>query len=293
MFKKAIADVLSAVLCASALLSGDIPVSRQTALSPESVPAAQEPSGEGIQGTNSLSRYLTQQPADNQAAVQPVRASAADPYFVVTNVDFDAETGLIRAVTSQSEDCRLLVMFADQDAPANVYKVELSVRAGEYVTTEGSADPSLLPEFYTVTAQLIDRIGSPAGEAFHLNTYTREVQGILEKDVTDFEPEQVINFDADDSTNFVVLSDETVKAESTADTNTLISADYDQNVYVFGSIDESIRTLNQGQFFYIQPTADDIIAISVQDVTIDGDTATVTGSNEIDDMFDFIKLEID
>ena len=65
MFKKAIAGVLSAVLCTSALLSGGFPVSRQTASEPADT-AVQEPSGEGLRGSNSLARYLSQQPAENQ-----------------------------------------------------------------------------------------------------------------------------------------------------------------------------------------------------------------------------------
>lgn len=293
MFKKAIAGVLSAVLCASALLSGGVPVSREAAMQPEQAPAAQEPSGEGVQGTNSLSRFLTQQPVDNLAAAQPLKAVAAEGFFAVTGLDYDAETGLIRAVTSQSEDCTLLVMFADEDNPANVYKTEFAVRAGEYVTTEGSADLSRVPAYFTITAQLVDRIGNPLGEVFRLTTHTREIQEIIEKTVSDFAPEQVVNLDEDENTNFIVLTEDTVQPETDADTNTLISADYDQNVFVFGNIDNSFRSLNEGQYLYIQPTEDDIIAVSVQDVTVDGDTATVTGSDEIDDMFDFIKMEVE
>lgn len=292
MFKKAIAGVLSAVLCTSALLSGGFPVSRQTASEPADT-AVQEPSGEGLRGSNSLARYLSQQPAENQAAAQPLKASAMEGVFAVTGLDFDAETGLISAVTSQSEDCRLLVMFADEDQPTNVYQVEFSVREGSYVTTEGSADLSRVPAYYTLTAQLTDRIGNPLGEVYRLTTHTRAVQEIIDKTVSDFESEQVVNLDEDETTNFIVLSEDTVHPETDADTNTLISADYDQNVFVFGSIDESFRSLNEGQYLYIQPTEDDIIAVDVQNVTIDGDTATVTGSGEIDDMFDFIKLSIE
>ena len=292
MFKKAIAGVLSAVLCASALLSGGVHVSRETASEPAGS-AVQEPADGSFQGTNSLSRYFAQHPADNQTAAQPLKASAAEGFFAVTDLDYDAETGLIRAVTSQSEDCRLLVTFADEDAPANLYKVTFSVSAGEYVTTEGSAELSCVPAYYTLSAQLVDRIGNPLSEAFRLTTQTREMQEILDMTAFDFAPEQVVNLDEDESTNFIVLSEDTVQPETDDDTNTLISADYDQNVFVFGNIDNSFRSLNEGQYLYIQPTEDDIIAVSVQDVTVDGDTATVTGSGEIDDMFDFIKMEVE
>ena len=289
MFKKTIACMVSAVLCASALLS-DAQFSRHDVQEqpPAAAPDSTEP---GLRGSNSLARYLAQQ--GNQQQPKPLKAEAAECLFAVTNLEFDRETGLIRAVSSQSEDCSLLVSFADQDHPANIYKTEIPVRTGEYSESFGSADPALLPEYFTVRAQLVNRIGLPVGQPFVLNRFTREMQEILEKDVSDFEPEQVVNFDDDETTNFLVLSDDTVRAETTAVSNTLVSADYDQNIYVFGNIDERIRTLEQGQYFYIQPTDTDIISTNVQEIVIDGDTATITGSDEIGDMFDFIKIEIE
>ncbi|MBR3446743.1 MAG: leucine-rich repeat protein [Oscillospiraceae bacterium] len=289
MFKKTIACMVSAVLCASALLS-DAQFSRHDVQEqpPAAAPDSTEP---GLRGSNSLARYLAQQ--GNQQQPKPLKAEAAECLFAVTNLEFDRETGLIRAVSSQSEDCSLLVSFADQDHPANIYKTEIPVRTGEYSESFGSADPALLPEYFTVRAQLVNRIGLPVGQPFVLNRFTREMQEILEKDVSDFEPEQVVNFDDDETTNFIVLSGDTVRAETTAVSNTLVSADYDQNIYVFGNIDERIRTLEQGQYFYIQPTDTDIISTNVQEIVIDGDTATITGSGEIGDMFDFIKMEID
>ena len=79
-----------------------------------------------------------------------------------------------------------------------------------------------------------------------------------------------------------------------ADTrNTLISADYDHNVFVFGDIDETVRSLKNGQFFYIRPSEEDIIATQILDIEIEDDTATITGADNIDEMFDFIKIEIE
>lgn len=279
--------MVSAVLCTSALLS-DAQLSRIDVQEqpPAAAPDSTEP---GLRGSNSLARYLVQQGSQQQP--KPLKAQAAEYFFAVTNLDFDRETGLIRAVSSQSEDCSLLVSFADQDHPANIYKTEIPVPAGEYTASSGTADPALLPAYFTVQAQLVNRIGLPVGQPFVLNRYTREMQEILGKNVSDFEPEQVVNFDDDETTNFLVLSDDTVRAETTAVSNTLVSADYDQNIYVFDNIDESIRSLEQGQYFYIQPTDTDIISTDVQEIVIEGDTATITGSGEIGDMFDFVKIE--
>ena len=299
MVKKAIAGVLSAVMCATTLLY-DAPFgSRNTAQEGEQAPAASTGVQEkmGLTGSNSLSRYLarqgTEQAAEAKHAAQPLKAAAADAVYAVTNLDFDRETGIIQVTSTQSEAATLRASFIDEDSPANVYTVDFGVPAGEYVHSTFSADPAQLPEYFTVSVQLIGRAGLPLCKAFEIKTYHREMQEIIQTEASDFAPEQVVNLDEDETTNFIVLSEDTVRAETTEESNVLVSADYDQNIYVFDHIDESIRSLEKGQYFYIQPTEDDIISTDIQDIVIDGDTATITGTGEIDDMFDFIKIEID
>ena len=121
MFKRVIAGVLSAVLCTSALLY-DMPLSSRE---PQTVPheppsAVLDALTEGPAGSNAFARYLTQKQADNPSAAQSLKADAAESRFAVEDLEFDAETGLICAVTTQSEDCKLIVSFTDQDRPANV-----------------------------------------------------------------------------------------------------------------------------------------------------------------------------
>ncbi|MBR3448700.1 MAG: leucine-rich repeat protein [Oscillospiraceae bacterium] len=298
MMRKAIAGVLSAVMCASAMLSGVPSGSRNTAQEGEPGPAASQDAqtNPGLTGSNSLARYLAKQGAEqaaSQPAAQPLKASAADAVYAVTNLDFDRETGMIRVTSTQSEAAKLLVSFIDEDNPANVYSAAYDVPAGEYVHSTFTADTAQLPAYFTVSARLTGRAGLPLCKAVEIRTYHREMQEITEKDTSDFAPEQVVNLDEDETTNFIVLSEDTVRAETTADSNILISADYDRDIYVFGHIDDSIRSLEQGQYFFIQPTDDDIISTDIQDIVIDGDTATITGTGEIDDMFDFIKVEIE
>ena len=284
---------MSAALCSAALLR-EAPMSGTEPAAEQPVPAASQ-ENMTLTGSNSLSRYLakqgTEQAANTPPAAQPLAASAADAVFAVTDLDFDRETGVIRVTSTQSEAVTLRVSFIDEDHPANVYTVDYGTAAGEYVHSVFSADISRLPEYFTVQAQIVGRAGLPLCRAFELKTYHREMQEIIRTEVSDFAPEQVVNLDGDGTTNFLVLSEDTVRAETTADSNILVSADYDRNIYVFDHIDDSIRSLEQGQYFYIQPTGDDIISTDVREIVIDGDTATITGTGEIDDMFDFIKIE--
>ena len=72
----------------------------------------------------------------------------------------------------------------------------------------------------------------------------------------------------------------------------LLSADYDNGVFVFENPDDTIKNLKSGESFYIQPNENDVITIIVGTVEFNGNQATLRASDEpIDDMFDFIKLE--
>ena len=290
--KKMIAGVLSAVLCTTAMLSGSLaPVSKKAADSGGTASKQSRP--DDLQGENALTRYLVQHTQDADTRMQPIKAAAADAVYGIGNLDFDAETGTVRVTTTQTLGCKIAVTFTNDDDPSQTYKLEQHVAAGEYVSTEIAADKSRIPAYFKLSAQLVNTAGIPICKPFHLKTFTRSVQEIREKVVSDFDAEQVVNLDESDRTNFLVLSEDTVRAESTAGSNTLVSADYDQNVYVFDHIDDSIRSLESGEYFFIQPTESDMIAVNVRDVEVDGDTATVSGTNEIDNMFEIIKIELE
>ena len=97
MFKKAIAGVLSAVLCTSALLTPDLDlVGRNAAQTPAASPASvQNAADTGLAGSNAFSRFLaqkSQQPTSGaMRKAMPLKASAAEEsYFTITDLKFDA-----------------------------------------------------------------------------------------------------------------------------------------------------------------------------------------------------------
>ena len=112
---------------------------------------------------------------------------------------------------------------------------------------------------------MIDKKGKVISNTFKLDKYTKIMQEIATTDIHDFDGEQVVNFDDNDETNFLVLSEETVKAECSEEENTLASADYDSSTFVFENINESIRYLQNGDLLYIQPDDENIIAVAVDD----------------------------
>ena len=302
MFKKLIASALSATfLCSSVMLDRviepqivhDVPLAENTKVSTNQNETKKHKSGQyDLEASNSLGKYITNvAPLNNDNVGVQAKTLDTQLEFSVTNLGFDDKTGTIAVASSQTVDCKVSVKFINEDTGELAQEVTADVKAGESVLTEAKADISKLPEYYSVSAQLVDKMGNPVGNVFKIDTYTRMIQEIKATDIHDFNAEQVVNFDESEKTNFLVLNENTVKAESSENENTLVSADYDNNTFVFDNIDDTVKNLKEGEYFYIQPSKDDIIAVSVDNISIDGDQATISGNNNIDDMFDFVKFE--
>lgn len=63
--------------------------------------------------------------------------------------------------------------------------------------------------------------------------YMRFMQELNEATIYDYNDDRLVNLDENEDTNFFVLSEDTIRAVSTEEENTLVSADYDNGIYVF------------------------------------------------------------
>ena len=292
MIKKLLASTLSAIFVASSVITGNNKYVIECDKRQSDVILSDGKNQYDLQATNSLGNYITQSVKDNNINpdIKPLSNHNSET-FNITNLGFDAESGIIVATSTQTQDCMIVFSFIDEGTNKIIQEVKRNVVKGEYVLTEAKADIASLSQYYTVQAQLIEKKGKVISNTFKLDKYTKIMQEIAATDIHDFDGAQVVNFDDNDETNFLVLSDETVKAECSEEENTLVSADYDSSTFVFENINESIRYLQNGDLLYIQPDKENVIAVSVDDIDIDGDTAIVKGSDDIDDMFEFIKIE--
>ncbi len=302
MLKKLIASVLSATfLCSSVMLDRVIEpkIVRDVSLAEKGgdltdakTPEKHKPGQYDLEATNSLGKYITNvSPLNNPNYIAQNTAIDPEGKYEVGNLGFDNLTGQIAASSTQKTNCEIRFTFVNEENNTIATQISQPVNAGDSVLTTAYADISKLPQYYIVQAQLFDSMGNPISNIFKLNKFTKQIQEIIATDIHDFNPEQVVNFDESEKTNFLVLNEKTIKAESSENENALISADYDNNEYVFDKIDDSIKNLKEGDYFYIQPSDDDIIAVTVDNITIDGDKATIKGNSDIDDMFDFVKFE--
>lgn len=246
-----------------------------------------------VKGNNSIGKYIEKMSLQEEKdGIQPLNLKASVDEYKVAGIDFDLSTRKLTAITTQSKACTLKIEFINDDNAQDIYEMKAPVGVGERSETVLTVDTAVLPEFFEVRAVLVDNYGNELSERYILSKYMRFMQELNEATIYDYNDDRLVNLDENEDTNFFVLSEDTIRAVSTEEENTLVSADYDNGIYVFENINDSIRYLSEGDYFYAQPDDTDVVAVNVESIDVDGDTATIKGGSDIDDMFDVIKIEI-
>jgi len=290
--KKIIASAAAAVTTISALTTGftgirNVPVNR-------TAPSANELNEATLEAGDSIGKYIKGLTDDTGKSSQPagMTASAADINCSVTDLTFDPETFIATAETTQSASCRLKVTLTDDITGIEAASGEFPLTAGENTISEVKLPVLVLPDYYLVTAVIVSNSGVPLSAPFNFKEYTKEMQEIRALTVYDFEEDRVVNLDENTDTNFVVLSDDTIMPESSDTVNTVVSADFDTNTFVFDNVDETLSGVEKGQPLYVRMDDGASIAVEVVDVKEDDGRLTITGSDEkAEEMFDIIKIE--
>lgn len=292
MIKRLISGALSLLICSSMFTSEGIGQKPKSAIPQADNPVSSDMDYK-ISSTNSLGNYIS----DAMNSQNTLNASASNVQvnegYAINNLGFDNQTGEVIVKSTQPQNCTILVTILEEETNKKACEVKSEVEKGENIITTAKIDISLLPQYYIVKVELVNKKGKSLCTPFTKNTYTKEMQEIIATDIHDFDEEYVVNFDESENTNFLVLSEETVKAESTDEINTLSSADYENGIFVFENADETLKNLEEGESLFIQPNENDIIAVSVDNVEINENNQIVIEGNDdnIDEMFDFIKFE--
>lgn len=290
-FKKVIASATAAITLISALSFGgiesafqnDTPVKGSGASGAEPVSFA---------GNDSLGRYISRYASQNRTKGRQLSAAAATQSYVITGLKFSPDKLTAYADSSQSTKCRLRVTITDEADGRICTEKDILVSEGSDIISEVNFKGTELPEYYYVSAVLVDIFGTVLTNPFRISDYTREMQEIYATKATDFEEDKVVNFDEKNNTNFMVLKDDTVMSESSSEINTIVSADYDNGVFVFENPDETLLNVQEGQNLYVIDDEKNSIAVNVQSIDVEDDVVTVKGSDDnYDEMFEFIKIE--
>jgi len=289
--KKILAGVLSTIMCLTSVIvvdsvgEGHI---ESDFVTPAKEPVKAENGGLTVGSNGLLSNYI-----DNTIAMQ--QPTNVDNFSILSGT-FDNENGTLRIESSQAVDCTIMVKFFTDDEEKNcICSLNEDVKAGNRVISEISVDKTVLPEFYSIEVSLVGTFKEVLSPVYHINKYTASIQDIISKDIHDFNPEYVVNLDEREDTNFLVLSESTIIAESNDKKNVLVSMDEENGEYVFEQTDEEIEALQPGDNFYIHPENSEAIAIEVENISFEDGKAIITQTDNdeevFDEMFEFIKID--
>lgn len=192
---------------------------------------------------------------------------------------------------STQKDAKLIVAVYAEDSGKMLTSGVKDVSAEETSVTV-DINKASLPQYYRVKAFLIDADNMSAlCSPYTDNTHTQAYIDFMSKDVNDFDSDKVINLDDNEENNFLVVAENAEKIVGTSSKNILVSADYDNGVYEFKEIDDSIKNLKPGDVFYFGGLEKDEV-IKIKTIKISGTKATIVSDDfELEDAFEYIKID--
>ena len=210
--------------------------------------------------------------------------------YGIEDITYDPDANTLSLSTWQDEGCTAVVGFYSDDGKRMYTSEKVVISQGSETTTLRPYN-SKLPDSFLIKAYLVNEQLMPLCNCYVYNKMTKDMQEILAKTVDDFDPSLVVQIDeTDDTNNFYVLNDDTKLIDSTSDTNTIVSADYETGTYVFTNIDDSLRGLSEGDIFSAA-TDKGVIAAEIETITIDSDVATIVGTSDEEELFQFVKID--
>lgn len=204
-------------------------------------------------------------------------------------------SGLTAAVQfSAPDDTTLAVAVYDEDSKEMVAygktEVDSSVTEADVILTDCEE-----PNYYIIKAFLLDAENAPVCLNYENRDHTRLMEKFFEKSADDFDDEKVINFDYSNEDNFAVVSDNAKTSAQTANTNILVTNDYENGIYTFRNADRSITSLHPGDilFFTYGEGEDEYILTKIASLKTSGNLTTISSSEdcEISDFFSYIDLD--
>lgn len=239
-----------------------------------------------VEGTNGFGNLLSTEIAESQSEEA---ASGCQAGYSVTELTFDGSTATV--TYAALEEAILVVAVYTEDGLQMLASGKTTVSPD--VTQATVAIEGDVPEYFYAGAFLMDREDYvPLCENYSTPMYTREMQELLTSTTDDYDPSLVYNLDDDKTTNFAVFAEDTVIVREQAGVNTITGADDTNRVYVIENADEAITSLQQGDVLAYPYGEGQILIVKVDTITLDGTTATITGTDlEMDEAFRAVKVE--
>lgn len=186
-----------------------------------------------------------------------------------------------------------IVSIYDEDTNKMVTSGREYVNSDTGTVTVTLADYEL-PDYFIIKVFLVDPQNAPLCNPYINKEYTKAFEEFFEKNIYDFDKEQVINLDESDETNFAVVSDNTTIITGDENANIVKTDDFENGIYVFENADENIKSLKKGDtLYYVYGEGEnDYILAKVAAIETKGNLTTVAadGDCEIKDLFSYVDI---
>ncbi|SFD32563.1 dockerin type I domain-containing protein [Ruminococcus albus] len=257
-----------------------VPATAQQVSSPQ-VSSTQISSDElNIDGTNSFGRMVASvldEKKDEQNEGNGCNIFSVEINGNIATVDYQTK-----------EDCTLIVGIYSEDGKEMIATGTTEVKEDSELA-EITLDTETMPEYFFIKAFLVDStVFSPLSTVYESPMYTKEMQEFLTKTTDDFEADRVLNLDNDKRTNFAVYGEEVILLDENDGVLT-----EDGTTYVITNASERVKGLKSGDIF-AYGDVENVIIVTVENISTDGDTVTITENPyvEMKDVFQYVKIDI-
>ena len=209
---------------------------------------------------------------------------------------FSIETEKNKATVffSTPQDCKLAVgVYTDlyEDGYEKmVISAVTDVKAGQESAELTFATDSM-PAYYVLKAYLIGADGNLLSEEYVDQTYTKDIQTLMNSDINSYEGYEVLNLDENDDTNFVVYKKDVIVLKASEEENVIVTKDEEGGIYTIRNLSGEIK---EGDSVSVEGDIGDVTVFRVQSLETDGDLTTVHADPSVKpaDAFSYIKIEM-
>ncbi len=263
---KAISLLMSAVMTISALSLANFSSFAETDSSTEQTIDTEKKDVqlEGFFGTM-LSDEINDSAARND--------ETKNPDYTVYRISHEYHSPYLGIEYYAAADCTLFVGFYNDEGTELLSSQTYALKKSENGFEEFIIN-EVLPDSYLIKAFIIGNdLQNPLSPACKFDKCTRRMQEILAKTTDDYDAENVINLNDDDTTNFLVAKDDVIIISSSDEKDTYIKND-NSGKYEFKNADK-IKELKKGNKVLIT-ISNDILSFEVTDISINGDSVIIT-----------------
>ena len=237
-----------------------------------------------VTGNNSAGNLIASEIEDYRAQMEETDGS-----YVISDIQVNGSTATV-SYTAES-DCNVLVALYDENTDVMLASGKTKAESDK-TAVDVTIETDNIPTAFVVRGFILGDNNAPLGESYCSEMYTTEIQELKKKTVDDFAPEEVLNFDEDNKTNFGVYSDNIKKITSNDKNNVIQSVNEDTVTYVFSNADESLISLKRGDIFVCGEGSDNSVILKVGNITVDGTTVTIVGDEtSLEEVFEYVKIE--